>query len=128
MPQDDREKLSEREIAELPKSDVDKIVRVCKAFEDMANAEAKHESQKKWRILFERAPEATLPFIIYVLYMGTAALAILFHLIDKTGEQLYIGAILLVVLMIAPLFVLPSESWKRLFRYLRNKLKGSNGH
>lgn len=73
MPQTDREKLSEREIAELPKGDVEKIERVCKAFEDMAEAEAKHESQKKMRILFERAPAETLPFIVYVIYMGAVA-------------------------------------------------------
>lgn len=107
---------------DLTPSEVEKIERVNKSFRDRADAEAKLESHKKYRILFERAPEATLPFIIYVIYMGSVALVILFKLIDFTGEQLYIGAILLLVLMIAPLFVLPSESWKKLFRYLKEKI------
>jgi len=117
--------MKDEDKAKLTESEIDKIERVDESNRARAEAEAHLESQKKWRILFERAPEATLPFIIYVLYMGTASLTILFQLINKTGEQLYIGAILLLILMIAPLFVLPSESWKRLFRYLRNKLKRS---
>jgi hypothetical protein len=119
--------MKDEDIVKLTENEINKIERVKEAEKERAEAEAHLESQKKWRILFERAPEATLPFIIYVIYMGSVALAILFQLINKTGEQLYIGAILLVVLMIAPLFVLPSESWKRLFRYLRTKLKRSNG-
>lgn len=74
---------------------------------------------------FERAPEATLPFIIYVIYMGSVALVILYKLIDFTGEQLYVGGILLFILMVAPIFVLPLESWKKLGKYLSSKLRRS---
>ena len=55
--------------------------------------------------------------------MGAMAVTFLFNLLNHTGEQLYIGAVLLLVVMVAPLFVLHSES--SLFRYLKNKLKRS---
>jgi hypothetical protein len=117
--------MKDEDIVKLKEEEIEKIERVKNAETERLEAESHLESKKSWRVLFERAPEATLPFIIYVVYMGSVGLAILFQLINKTGEQLYIGAILLVILMIAPLFVLPSESWKRLFRYLRNKVRGS---
>jgi hypothetical protein len=117
--------MKDEDIAKLTESEIKKIERVNESFRERADAEARLESQKKFRILFERAPEVTLPFIIYVIYMGSVALVILFKLIDFTGEQLYIGGILLFILIVAPLFVLPSESWKKLFKYLRSKLKRS---
>ena len=73
----------------MTESDISKIERVNKSFKDRADAEAKLESEKKFRILFERAPEATLPFIVYVLYIGGVALAVLFKLLDYTGEKLW---------------------------------------
>lgn len=124
MPQGDREKLSEREIADLSDSEREKFEGTIKALEALADAEAKHESQKKMRILFERAPAETLPFIVYVIYMGAVSLPILWKILDYDGTKLILGAILLLVLMILPLFLLPHESFKKFFRWLRNKLTG----
>ena len=125
MPQNDREKLSEREIAELPKSEVEKIERVCKAFEDMADAEAKHESQKKMRILFERAPAETLPFIVYVIYMGGVAIGAIVELYNFEGTKLYIGLIVLLVIMILPLTLLEHRSWKNFIGWIKKRLTNS---
>jgi hypothetical protein len=117
--------MKEEDMKDLTPSEVDKIERINKSITDRLDAEARLESQKKIRILFERAPEKALPFIVYVIYMGAMALTVLLKLLDYTGAQLYIGGILLFVVMVAPLFVLPMESWKGLFKYLRSKLKGS---
>jgi hypothetical protein len=80
------------------------------------------ESQKKYRILFERAEAEALPFIVYVIYMGAVALTLLFNLINQSGEHLYIGAFLLFVVMVAPLFVLQSKG--TLVKYLKKKILG----
>lgn len=125
MPQNDREKLSEREIAELPKSDVEKIERVCKAFEDMADAEAKHESQKKMRILFERAPAETLPFIVYVIYMGGVAIGAIVEIIPLEGIKFFIGVVVLVIIMILPLTLLEHRSWKNFIGWIKKRLTHS---
>ena len=53
------------------------------------------------------------------------ALTVLLRLLDYTGAQLYVGGFLLFIVMVAPLFVLPMETWKGLLDYLRDKLKGS---
>jgi hypothetical protein len=118
--------MKEEDMANLSEAEVTKIERINQSFTERAEAEAKLESQKKYRILFERAAEETLPFIIYVIYMGALGVAVVFKLVDYTGEQLYIGGFLLFVVMVAPLFVLPSEHWKKLFSYLRKKLGKSN--
>jgi len=112
--------MKEEEILKLSESEINKIERVNQSIAEKLNAEANLESQKKYRILFERAPEKALPFIVYVIYMGAMAVAFLFNLLSHTGEQLYIGAVLLFVVMVAPLFVLHSES--SLFRYLKKKI------
>lgn len=54
--------------------------------------------------------------------MGAVALVVLFRLLEYTGERLLIGGFLLFVIMVAPLFVLPHESWKKLFERLKSKL------
>jgi hypothetical protein len=51
--------------------------------------------------------------------MGAVALVVLFRLLELTGEQLWVGAFLLFVIMIAPLFVLPLTSWKGFVKYLK---------
>jgi hypothetical protein len=81
--------MKDEDIINLTENEINKIERVNESFRARVDAEAKLESEKKYRILFERAPEATLPFIIYVIYMGSVALVILFQLINKTGEQLH---------------------------------------
>ena len=118
--------MKEEDMKDLSDDEIEKIERVSQAITDRLNAEAKLESQKKIRILFERAPEEALPFIIYVIYIGLMATFVLFRLLDLTGAQLYIGGFLLFVVLVAPLFVLPHESWKKLLRYLKKKLTKSS--
>ena len=119
--------MKEEDIVNLSESQIQKIERVNKSITDKLEAEASLESQKKYRILFERAGKEVLPFIVYVIYMGALALIVLFRLLEYTDVRLWVGGFLLFVVMVAPLFVLPTESWKKLFGYLKNKLtKSSN--
>lgn len=118
--------MKEEDIINLSESQIQKIERVNKSIEDRLEAEAKLESQKKYRILFERTAKEALPFVVYVIYMGSVALLVLFKILEYTDARLWIGAFLLFVIMVAPLFVLPTESWKNFLRYLKNKLTGSS--
>lgn len=118
--------MDEEDIVKLSEKEIEKIERVNQSFASRLDAEAKLESQKKYRILFERASREALPFIVYVIYMGAVALIVLFRLLEFTGESLWIGAILLFVIMVAPLFVLPHESWKSFFKYLKSKITKSS--
>lgn len=107
---------------DLSDDEIEKIERVNQSITDRLNAEANLESQKKYRILFERASREALPFIVYVIYMGAVALAVLFRLLEFTDVRLWVGGFLLFVVMVAPLFMLPHESWKRFFGWLKNKI------
>jgi hypothetical protein len=117
--------MKEEEIVKLSEEEIQKIERVQQAIKNRLDAEANLESQKKWRAVFERAPKETIPFIIYVVYNTALALSVLFSLLQYTDIRLCIGALLLFVIVVAPLFVLPHESWKRFFRYLKDKIRGS---
>ena len=109
-----RKKLSERESSLLSESQVQKIERVNKATEDMELAEAKKESQQKLRILFERAPEETLPFLVYCIYVAAAGLIGFIYLISKfEGNALYILLVFLLIILILPIIILPKIHIKK---------------
>ena len=116
------ENMKEEDMKDLSDDEIEKIERVNQSITDKLDAEARLESQKKYRILFERASREALPFIVYVIYMGAVALVVLFRLLEYTDVRLWIGALLLFVIMVAPLFVIPHESWKKFFGWLKSKL------
>ena len=123
--------MKEEDIPKLSIEDIQKIERISEAFRKRENAkknrldaEANLESQKKWLTVFERAPKETIPFIIYVVYDIALALTGLFNILQYTDVRLWVGASLLIVAMVAPLFVLPNVNWKNLSRYLKNKITG----
>ena len=118
--------MKEKDIINLSESEIQKIERVNKSIADRLEAEANLESQKKYRILFERTAQEALPFVVYVIYMGSVAMLVLFRILEYTDVRLGVGAFLLFVIIVAPLFVLPSENWKKFLRYLKNKLTGSH--
>lgn len=113
--------MRESAILKLSEDQIQKIERVNESIERRENAFAKKESQMKYRILFERAAHETLPFIIYVLYMGYMGLIVLFKVLDYEGEKLYIASILLFAIMIIPLFVLPIHVWQELKNWFMKK-------
>jgi hypothetical protein len=91
---------------------------------DMADSIAKKESNQSWRVLFQRAPASTLPFIIYCVYIGIWGGVTLFRLGNFTGEKLIIISILLGMVMILPLLVLPLNAWLNLGSYIKQKFTG----
>jgi len=111
--------MDDEEIAKLSEEEVQKIERVNQSFKDRYDAEADLESQKKWRTVFERAPKETIPFIIYIVYDVGMAMSVLFLLLQYSDVRLYFGGFILLVITIAPLFVLPHESWKNFFSWLK---------
>ena len=115
--------MREGDIVKLSEEEIQKIERVNESIERKEAAIAQKESHKKIRILFERAPRETLPFLAYVIYMGAMGLFVLFKLLDYEGEKLYMGGLLLFILMVAPLFVLPTNTWKELFEWFKRKVK-----
>lgn len=115
--------MKEKDIVKLSEKDFQKIIQVNESIQRKEEAIAQKESQKKLRILFERTASEALPFIIYVIYMGCMGLTVLFRLLDYDGEKFYIGSFLLFVLMVAPIFILPTNNWKKLNLFLKQKLK-----
>lgn len=79
------------------------------------------EDAKGRRILFERAPPETLPFIVYSLYVSGNALAALFVLYSFDGTRwpffLIIG-----IAMVAPLLALPTGSFNNVYSWLADYL------
>lgn len=123
--------MKEEDIPKLSNEEIQKIERITEAFKkreeakrNRLDAEANLESQKKWRIVFERALKETVPFIIYVVYCIALVLSVLLIFIHYTDVRLWVGAFILILALVAPLFVLPNIGWKNLFRYLKNKITG----
>jgi hypothetical protein len=123
--------MKDEEILNLTEKEIEKIERVKGAEErlrraetERLDAEANLESKRAWRLVFERAPEDSIPFIIYVIYVVATALYFIFRLLDYTGAPLYIGAFLVFVAMVAPLFVLPSKTWEKVGKWLNKKIHG----
>lgn len=120
-----RRKLSEEEIIALHEDQIQKIERVNNSNARSEEAESNKESQKKLRVLFERAPEETLPFIVYCIYVAAAGLSGFFYLISKfEGTILYTLLGILVVILILPIIILPRLSLKKVFSWA-SKVKHS---
>ena len=109
-------RMDEQDILDLSDEEIEKIERVNQSFAEREQAEAAKERHQKLRVLFERASRDALPGIAYMVYVGYLALAVLFRLMEYSGEKLYIGSFLLFVIVVAPLILLPSNLWNSLKR------------
>lgn len=100
--------LSDKQIAKLSEEEILKIERVCNALNSVEQAEANKESEKKLRVLFERAPHEMLPFIVYCVYVGATGLIGFVYLINNFKDMpLYILLAVLLIILFLPLLVLP---------------------
>lgn len=79
------------------------------------------EQAKGRRILFERAPSETLPFVAYCVFVGVNALGAIILLIGYSGTK-WPFFILIGVSMVAPLFALPSGSFSNTIAWVREYL------
>ena len=89
--------MKEEDIPKLSNEEIQKIERITEAFKkreeakkNRLDAEANLESQKKWRIVFERALKETIPFIIYVVYCIALVLSVLLIIIQYTDVRLWV--------------------------------------
>ena len=112
--------MDEQEILELSEEEIEKIERVNQSFTEREQAEAAKEKQKKFRVLFERASVEALPGIAYMVYVGYMGLIVLIRLLSYEGEKLWIGAFLLLIIVLAPILILPTG----LFTKLRGLFSG----
>lgn len=114
-----RRKFSEREITALEERNIQKIERVNEALARSEQAESNKESQKKLRVLFERAPKETLPFLVYCIYVGATGLISFFFIISKfTGVMLYILIGLLIFILVLPIIILPKLHFQKFFSWI----------
>ena len=116
-----RKKLSEKEILSLNESQIKKIERVQYALERSEQAEANKEAQQKLRVLFQRAPPETLPFLVYCIYIGAIGISSFFYLITKfEGTVLYVLVGFLVFSLILPITILPKIHLKKFVFWLKD--------
>lgn len=114
-----RKKLSEQQILNLTDEQRENIQRFNDSASRLEEAEARKESQQKLRILFERAPEETLPFLVYCIYVAAAGLTSFFYLISKfEGNALYILLGILMIILILPIIILPKLHIKKCFSWM----------
>jgi len=84
--------MNEEDFLELTPKKQDRLIAYLDSQARLKESEAYYENQKKWRIVFERAPKETIPFIIYCVEVVFMSLIGLFRIIDFEGEKLYIGS------------------------------------
>ncbi|WP_158056524.1 hypothetical protein [Halorussus halophilus] len=83
------------------------------------NSVSEVEQDRKWRTLFDNAPSATLPFIVYCTYVSANALVATIILITKT-QGILPYYLIIAGAMILPLIALPSGSFTNTFSWVRN--------
>lgn len=111
--------MDEKEILSLDESQIQKIERVNNAIARSEQAEADKEAQQKLRVLFERAPEETLPFLVYCIYVAAAGLSSFFYLITKfEGATLYGLLAVLIIILILPIIILPKLHLRKFFSWI----------
>ncbi len=114
--------MRDEDFLKLPQKERDQLLVFRKSQELITESEANFENQKKWRIIFERAPQETIPFIIYCVEVVSVALIGLFKVLDLTGYQLYIGFVIIFCALFFPLIVLPGKSWKDLLNWFKKDI------
>lgn len=77
------------------------------------------ESARSWRVLFQRAPEETLPFIIYSVYVAANALTVMYVLLNYTGDKLPFFIIVFAA-MVLPLLIQPIGQYRTIISWLRD--------
>ena len=114
-----RKKLSEQQILNLSDKQREQVERFNESAAKLEQAEANKEAQQKLRVLFERAPAETLPFLVYCIYIGSIGLTSFFYLITKfEGTILYSLIGFLIFILILPIVLLPKIHLRKFFSWL----------
>ena len=118
--------MKNEDFLKLTPKERDQLIAFRESQERLNNSEASLENQKRWRIVFERAPKETIPFIIYCVEVVSVSLVGLFRVLDLAGDQLYIGAAIIFCALFFPLLVLPGKSWKDLWNWFKEDILRRN--
>lgn len=97
---------SAEKIIHYSNSELEKIERVCNAFEKMFDAESRKEAHQKFRVLFQRAAKEHLPFIVYSIYMSVVGITAFININKVTGWFLIAYLVALVLIMAIPAIIL----------------------
>ena len=114
--------MNEEDFLKLKQKEQEQLLEFINAQESLNKSKANLENQKKWRLVFERAPKETIPFIIYCVEVVSVSLFGFFRVLDLDGEKLYIGAVIISCALFFPLLVLPGKSWKDLWKWFKEGL------
>jgi hypothetical protein len=111
--------MKDEDFLKLKSKEREQLITYNESLAHLREAEAHLENQKKWRIVFERAPKETIPFIIYCVEVVLMSLIGLFKVIDLEGDKLYIGSVIIFCALFFPLLVLPGKSWHDLWNWIK---------
>lgn len=114
--------MKEEKFLELSTKEREQLSAFLESKRLLNESEASLENQKKWRIIYERAPKETIPFIIYCAEVVSVSLIGLFKILELTGYQLYIGFAIIFCALFFPLLVLPGKSWSDLWNWFRKDI------
>lgn len=118
--------MKEDNFLKLKPKEQDQLLDFRESQVSLNNSEAHLETQKRWRLIFERAPKETIPFIIYCVEVVSVSLIGLFTVLDLTGNLLYIGSAIIFCALFFPLLVLPGKSWKDLWYWFKTDILRRN--
>ena len=118
--------MKNEDFLKLTPKEREQLIAFKESQERLNNSEASLENQKRWRIVFERAPKETIPFIIYCVEVVSVSLVGLFRVLDLAGDQLYTGAAIIFCALFFPLLVLPGKSWKDLWNWFKEAILRRN--
>jgi len=96
--------MHEDEFLDLTPKEKDKLMEYNESVARKEEAKAQHEHKKGLRLLYERAPPETLPFIVYCIFVSADALVGTILLISQDAAKIYLAPIILA--MILPMIVL----------------------
>jgi hypothetical protein len=111
--------MNEDKFMKLTEPEQNKLIAFRESEVQLIESETKLTNAKKWKIIFERAPPETIPFIIYCTEVAVISLFALFRVLNLEGNKFYFGLGAIFCAMFFPLLVLPGKSWKDLWKWFK---------
>lgn len=117
--------MQEEEFLEISSEEQDRVIEYNDSVSRKEEAKAQHEHKKGRRLLYERAPSETLPFIVYCIFVSADALIGTFLLISQQASEIFLVPIVLaMVLPMIVLYTVHAPNWSELFSWLKDYLTG----
>ena len=118
--------MKDEDFLKLPPKEREQLSDFLESKRALNESEASLENQRRWRIIYERAPKETIPFIIYCVEVVFVSLIGLFKILDLTGYHLYIGFALIFCALFFPMLVLPGKSWGDFWNWFKKDILKRN--